>query len=75
MGGDTIENEALGRMVKLVNFLISRPDSSPFREPVDFHGLQLWDYPKIIKKVRNNFERDYNTNRRYKVLVQMKIGL
>lgn len=41
----------LKRMLKLVNLLLSRPDSGPFREPVDWRGLELWDYPKIIKKM------------------------
>ncbi len=50
--GNTSENEALRRMTKLVNYLMSRADSGPFREPVDYRGLGLWDYPKIIKKVR-----------------------
>jgi hypothetical protein len=39
------------RMLKLVNSLMNHPDSGPFREPVDWRGLELWDYPKIIKKM------------------------
>ena len=50
--GNSNENEAFRRMTKLVNYLLSRADSGPFREPVDYRGLGLWDYPKIIKKVR-----------------------
>eukprot|EP00558_Chaetoceros_sp_UNC1202_P010010 CAMPEP_0197239400 /NCGR_PEP_ID=MMETSP1429-20130617/5877_1 /TAXON_ID=49237 /ORGANISM="Chaetoceros sp., Strain UNC1202" /LENGTH=224 /DNA_ID=CAMNT_0042698813 /DNA_START=119 /DNA_END=793 /DNA_ORIENTATION=- len=42
---------ALRRMSKLVNYLMSRHDSGPFREPVDWKGLDLYDYPKIIKKM------------------------
>lgn len=49
---NTSENEGLRRMGKLVTYLTSRADSGPFREPVDYRGLGLWDYPKIIKKVR-----------------------
>ena len=44
--------EALRRMAKLVSSLMARNDCGPFREPVDWRGLELWDYPKIIKKVR-----------------------
>lgn len=45
------QGEALRRMSKLVNSLFSRNDCAPFREPVDWRGLELWDYPKIIKKM------------------------
>ncbi len=44
-------NEALRRMSKLVNYLMSRQDSGPFREPVDWREMGLYDYPKIIKKM------------------------
>jgi len=42
---------ALKRMSKLVNYLMSRHDSGPFLEPVDWKALDLYDYPKIIKKM------------------------
>ena len=38
-------------MTKLVNFLMSRNDAVPFLEPVDWRGLELYDYPKIIEKM------------------------
>lgn len=44
-------DEALRRMYKLINGFLARSDSAPFREPVDWRGLELWDYPKIIKKM------------------------
>ena len=44
-------DEALRRMTKLVNSLLARGDAQPFREPVDWRGLELYDYPKIIKKL------------------------
>ena len=44
-------DEALRRMAKLVNSLLARGDCGPFREPVDWRGLELYDYPKIIKKM------------------------
>jgi len=50
-GGGGGDPEALRRMTKVVNSLLSRGDSGPFREPVDWRGLELYDYPKIIKKV------------------------
>ena len=37
-------------MEKLVASLLSRQDSVVFREPVDWRGLGLYDYPQIIKK-------------------------
>mmetsp|Transcript_37373 Transcript_37373/g.111975 ORF Transcript_37373/g.111975 Transcript_37373/m.111975 type:complete len:295 (-) Transcript_37373:438-1322(-) len=50
-GGGGGDPEALRRMTKVVNSLLSRGDSGPFREPVDWRGLELYDYPKIIKKM------------------------
>lgn len=44
------DDEAMKKMAKLINYLISRQDSVPFREPVDWKGLELFDYPKIVKK-------------------------
>jgi hypothetical protein len=43
--------ESLRRMTKLINNLLARNDSIPFREPVDWKGLELYDYPKVIKKM------------------------
>ena len=37
-------------MNKLVSSLFHKPDTVPFREPVDWRGLELWDYPKIVAK-------------------------
>mmetsp|Transcript_35651 Transcript_35651/g.113988 ORF Transcript_35651/g.113988 Transcript_35651/m.113988 type:complete len:210 (+) Transcript_35651:171-800(+) len=55
-------------MTKIVNWLAAKPDSVPFREPVDWRGLGLYDYPQIIKKpmdlstVKASIERgDYKT--------------
>ena len=45
------DQAALKKMLKLVNSLLSRPDATPFAEPVDWRGLELWDYPKIVKKM------------------------
>jgi hypothetical protein len=42
--------EALRRAMKIVNSFLARPDSGPFREPVDWRGLELYDYPEVIKK-------------------------
>lgn len=62
-------------MAKIVNQLFTKPDSGalsvlpcdrcavPFREPVDWRGLGLYDYPQIIKKpmdlstVKNNIDK------------------
>mmetsp|Transcript_29968 Transcript_29968/g.44305 ORF Transcript_29968/g.44305 Transcript_29968/m.44305 type:complete len:234 (-) Transcript_29968:909-1610(-) len=45
------QQEALKRMSKLVNWLMARSDAAPFCEPVDWRGLELFDYPKIITKM------------------------
>jgi hypothetical protein len=45
------QEEGLLRMTKLVNHLMSRPDASPFCEPVAWRELELWDYPKIVSKM------------------------
>ena len=45
------QEEPLRRLLKIVNALIMRPDSGPFREPVDWRGLELYDYPEIITKM------------------------
>lgn len=37
-------------MLKLVQQIHSRQDAEPFREPVDWKSLALFDYPQIIKK-------------------------
>ena len=43
--------EPLKRLTKIVNSFLSRPDIGPFREPVDWRGLGLDDYPQIVKKM------------------------
>jgi len=43
--------DAIKRMTKILNALWNRSDSAPFREPVDWRGLELYDYPKVIKKM------------------------
>lgn len=42
-------DEALVRMHEIVDIFLARPDSGPFREPVDWRGLELFDYPEIVK--------------------------
>jgi hypothetical protein len=57
------QEEALKRMMKMVNSFLSRPDSGPFREPVDWRGLELYDYlqvcptPMDLGTVKRNLER------------------
>ena len=59
------QEEPLKRMTKIVNSLLARQDCSPFREPVDWRGLELYDYPEIITKmmdlgtVKRRLERGY----------------
>ena len=42
--------EALKRVTKIIDSFVLRPDCAPFLEPVDWRGLELYDYPTIIKK-------------------------
>lgn len=62
------DEEAKRKMSKLVNYLMSRQDSAPFREPVDWKNLELFDYPKIVKKpmdlgtVKRKLERSQYEN-------------
>ena len=44
-------SEGFRRMAKLLNKVISKPESEPFREPVAWRELGIFDYPKIIKKM------------------------
>mmetsp|Transcript_34621 Transcript_34621/g.73737 ORF Transcript_34621/g.73737 Transcript_34621/m.73737 type:complete len:314 (+) Transcript_34621:186-1127(+) len=43
--------DSLRKMGKIVGNLMARADCVPFREPVDWKGLGLYDYPKIITKL------------------------
>ncbi len=45
------QEDALARMTKIVNAFLTHPDSGPFREPVDWRGLELNDYPEVIKRM------------------------
>mmetsp|Transcript_6869 Transcript_6869/g.14996 ORF Transcript_6869/g.14996 Transcript_6869/m.14996 type:complete len:335 (-) Transcript_6869:1463-2467(-) len=45
------DKEALQKMRKITTSLLSRTDAAPFREPVDWRGLGLSDYPQIITKM------------------------
>jgi hypothetical protein len=66
MGG--MSEEVMKKMVKIINYLMSKPDSGPFREPVDWKNLDLYDYPKIVKRpmdlgtVKRKLERDQYTS-------------
>ena len=48
----------------LVCLILSRPGSEPFRLPVDWQGMGLFDYPMIVKKpidlgtIKKNIEDD-----------------
>ena len=37
-------------LLKIVYAFLSRPESAPFREPVNWQALGLDDYPLIVKK-------------------------
>ncbi|EGR31679.1 hypothetical protein IMG5_104550 [Ichthyophthirius multifiliis] len=45
----TIGKEESKKLNQMTNQLFSNSDSSEFRQPVDWQGLQLIDYPTIIK--------------------------
>lgn len=42
------QEEPVKRITKIVNSLLANQDCAPFREPVDWRGLELFDYPQII---------------------------
>ena len=42
------QEEPIKRITKIVNSLLANQDCAPFREPVDWRGLELFDYPQII---------------------------
>ena len=42
-------DEALIKLEEIVDNFLSRPDSGPFREPVDWKELELFDYPVIVQ--------------------------
>ena len=44
------QQKALRRVTKIVDAFVLRNDCAPFLEPVDWRGLELYDYPTIIKK-------------------------
>ena len=44
----TPEGEAA--MATIIDWLMKRPDSADFREPLDWRGMGLNDYPKVIEK-------------------------
>ncbi|KAL7571256.1 hypothetical protein ACA910_008911 [Epithemia clementina (nom. ined.)] len=44
----TLGDDDWKKISKLVEQFYNRPDAEPFREPVDWKSLGLYDYPKII---------------------------
>lgn len=60
--------EGIQELYKIVCSILSRPESHVFREPVDWKGLELLDYPDIVKKpmdlgtIRNKIENDKYEN-------------
>jgi Bromodomain len=44
------QDAPLERMDKIVNAMLAHKDSGPFREPVDWRGLELHDYLDHVKK-------------------------
>mmetsp|Transcript_15038 Transcript_15038/g.41591 ORF Transcript_15038/g.41591 Transcript_15038/m.41591 type:complete len:282 (-) Transcript_15038:318-1163(-) len=62
------QEEPLRRLTKVVNGFMSRPDAAPFLEPVDWRGLELFDYPEVVTQmmdlgtIQRKLERQqYNT--------------
>ncbi|CAM9392240.1 unnamed protein product [Chrysoparadoxa australica] len=41
-------DSSLAQMTKIINYFLGRADTEPFRAPVDWQGLGLFDYPQII---------------------------
>ncbi|CAB9499725.1 Bromodomain testis-specific protein [Seminavis robusta] len=60
--------EMWSAMTKLVQSFFQKPDAEPFREPVDWQNMGLYDYPKVVKKPmdlgtikKNIVDRKYKT--------------
>ena len=60
--------EGFSEMLKVVCSMLSRNESSVFRDPVDWKSLGLLDYPEIVQKpmdlgtIKKKIENDdYNT--------------
>mmetsp|Transcript_308 Transcript_308/g.438 ORF Transcript_308/g.438 Transcript_308/m.438 type:complete len:218 (+) Transcript_308:156-809(+) len=45
-----MSDKAMDEMTKVVQKFLQMPDAEPFRAPVDYQGLGLFDYPEIVKK-------------------------
>jgi hypothetical protein len=45
------QEEPIKRVDKIVTSILAQPDAAPFAEPVDWRGLELYDYPQIIKRM------------------------
>ena len=43
------QDPALVKMHEIVDTFLARADSGPFREPVDWRGMELFDYPVLVK--------------------------
>lgn len=63
-----IKKEDHAKMGALLNQIEKEPNAAPFMEPVDWKGLDLQDYPKIVKKpidlstIRNKLKnKEYDT--------------
>lgn len=63
-----VGKEGFPEMLKIVCSMLSRNESLVFREPVDWKGMGLTDYPEIVKKpmdlgtVKKKIENDeYDT--------------
>lgn len=50
MAADKISFDSLQELHAIVQSMAVRTDSFAFREPVDWKGMQLYDYPEIIKQ-------------------------
>ena len=45
-----LSKDQITAAVSLVDAICTDPNAEPFLEPVDWQGLQLLDYPAIVKK-------------------------
>ncbi|KAG7346356.1 bromodomain containing protein [Nitzschia inconspicua] len=72
------QEEPIKRITKIVDWLITRPDCAPFCEPVDWRGLELWDYPEVITEmmdlgtIKRRLERGYY-QRTYQVAEDVRL--
>jgi Bromodomain len=73
------QKEAMNRMIKMVQQFLVMKESEPFREPVNWKELELFDYPKIVKHpmdlgtIQNHIDRNDKYTYAAEIAYDMKL--